>query len=82
MAKHKAEELDWYLNHYDHWRSKQRGRKKDYRGWCWYRDKMGRLSYFAGVVQSAIDVVTEKAKEDGSFQLAFAQREAQLQAND
>eukprot|EP00969_Alexandrium_andersonii_P087674 3867856-Alexandrium_andersonii.AAC.1 len=82
QALAKADDLDWYLRKYDYWRSWKRDRDRDLRRWSWYRDEADWLQHFAGVVKPAIDVVTEAAKANGTYCVAAAQREAQLQANE
>eukprot|EP00969_Alexandrium_andersonii_P033236 1450974-Alexandrium_andersonii.AAC.1 len=81
-AKGKAREVDWYIRHPDHWSSRKRDLDADRRcyQWCvadceWYR-------HYAAVAQSAIDIVRQKATEDGSLQLAEVDRNRTLQANE
>eukprot|EP00969_Alexandrium_andersonii_P152522 6744638-Alexandrium_andersonii.AAC.1 len=63
-AKKKARELDWCIQHPDHWTSKQRDLDADRRCYEWYCADYDWYSKYAGVAQSAIDIVKERATAD------------------
>eukprot|EP00969_Alexandrium_andersonii_P207240 9156374-Alexandrium_andersonii.AAC.1 len=82
QALDKADNLQWYLRYHDYYKTWKRNCNRDREHEAWYRKEAERLEHFAGVVQAAIDVVTEAAKADGTYYVAIAQRNAQLQENE